>query len=155
MNEKREPFEISEEEGKRWARFFTDFLSVSSIDSMLATLRAFVAEHDLIPRPQTVEEWAALIPGDVWKHPSVRSCDTAIYIYSDNDSPDIDPEWIMATIPRPAPAKLTDEEIEERARMEAMKATMKEPSWSWDVQVDAAIDAYNAERARLEKERGE
>jgi hypothetical protein len=53
-------------------------------------------------------------------------------------------------IPRPAPAKLTDAEIEEKCRRVAINATMAEPSWSWVVQVDAAITAYLAEKARLE-----
>jgi hypothetical protein len=64
------------------------------------------------------------------------------------------PDWIIKYIPRPAPARLTDAEIEKKARILADELNYElTQTGSRQGAFLKALDAYFAEKARLDAER--
>lgn len=108
-----------------------------------AAVRTYIAEADLIPRPQTVGEWAALVPWDKIESYGITVC------FPGRTAGKEDP--VFLNIPRPKPPRMTDEEIDKAAKLKTLEMCNK----TEDGRVVDAIDYYLAERAKLEKERGE
>lgn len=115
-----------------------------------AVLRTYIAEADLIPRPQTVEEWAEQMPVSVWENNT--ACAGVIV----NEMLDAFTRGrCIATVPRPKPPRMTDEEIDKAAIDAAIRTypcNERELTRSEEIAFYAGVAL--AERAKLEKERG-
>lgn len=122
--------------------------------SMAAALRTYIAELDLIPRPQKIGEWVEQMPASVWERaPRDTNC-VALWWYNYNTGL-IGEISGFPRIPRPKPPRMTDEEIDKAAIDAAIRThpcNERELTRSEEIAFYAGVAL--AERAKLEKERG-